>query len=201
MSTYLSVDIDYWTHGQGQRAACTRLIHKILNLGVPTLVVLNHQEMLKDVDRSGCDRIEHVDYHSDVVDSEGYPGCPEKPLFDEGSWLSFVEWRHQGELTWRMPSLIDCYDKGWGTCHDAHNPFVKPVSGWRSIKKRQGWRGLPWHDIARVGIAISYYYWSCQETYRSVLAELLGTKTFEAALRKAQQGRLPSHGRRIRRAA
>jgi hypothetical protein len=205
--TYLSVDIDYWDRGD-QRMACTRFIRRALRLRVPTLVVLNHDELLADVDRSGCRRVEHVDYHSDVADhpqeccSKGHTDCVScKELhLDEGTWLSFVRWRKHGELLWRLPTW-KCYRNGWGTCHGDRDPFKEPVSGWAQIGMQQGLHRVPWRDVARVGIAISYDYCGNKETYRGVLAKLLGTKTFEEALSVAKLGQLSERGRRLRRAA
>jgi hypothetical protein len=205
MSTYLSVDIDYWDKAK-QRAACTRFIRKVLGLGVPTLVVLSHEELLGDANRSKCTRIEHVDYHSDVADWPESPcdcslhPCPHNLRVDEGTWLSFVKWRKRGELLWRFPTW-KCYKSGWGTCHGIRDPFREDCSEWAEIGLKQGVRGIPWHDVARVGIAISYHYWGEREAYRGVLAHLLGTETFDKALKIARDSKLSARGRRIKRAA
>lgn len=213
MSTYLSVDLDYW--GGGKRRACTRFIRQVLGLGVPVLVVLNHDELLSHVDRSGCNRIEHVDYHSDVGDYPADPS-PDNPLLDrfaghelycdEGTWLSFVRWRKKGELLWRMPSW-ECYRKRKGTCHSERDPFKVDCSEWRATSLKLGIRGIPWDDVARVGISVSYDYWTFKhdrymlegrapDTYRSVLPGLLGTSTYDEAVQMAKRGQLSEKGRR-----
>ena len=205
VSTYLSVDIDYWSKAD-HRLACSQFIRRVLRLGVPTLVVSSHEAMLGDVDRSGCRRIEHVDYHSDVAD---YPEMQDSQFaegvrykrglnFEDGTWLSFVRWRKRGELLWRFPER-KCYDDGdgWGTCHSVRNPFEEDCSGWAKIDLRKGLRGILWHDVSRVGIAISYDYWGHKGgAYAGVLADLLGTRTFEQAVRMAKQKRLGKKGRR-----
>jgi len=207
-ASYLSVDIDYWNKAK-HRTACTRFIRQVLRLEVPTLVVLSHDELLKDVDRSGCNRIEHVDYHSDVADWPEDPVCIRghahcvhyhEPYFDEGTWLSFVRWRKRGELLWRFPTW-GCYRRGWGTCHGDRDPFKVDCSGWGEIGLKLGLRGIPWHDVARVGVAVSREYWGDSETYRGVLAELLGAPSYEKALEIAKGGQLGKKGRRIKRAA
>lgn len=205
MKTYLSVDLDYWDKAR-HRKACTRFIRQVLDLKVPTLVVLNHDEMWGDVNRSGCRRVEHVDYHSDVADypescTEGCKDCVQckDMIFDEGTWLSFVRWRKQGELLWRFPTW-KCYRNGWGTCHGVRDPFKQPVSGWGIIGLRHGLQGIPWDDVTRVGIAVSYDYWG-KCSYEDVLPELLGVGTYQEAVEIAKSGQLSEKGRRIRRAA
>jgi len=193
MSTYLSVDLDYWYRG---RKACAKFINKVLELKVPTLVVFDHENLLKDVNNSGCRRIEHVDYHSDV---SNYPtpyeiehcGYDKGELdLNEGTWLSFVEWRQHGDLVWRPPSLVDCYKHGAGTCHGGADPFEEPACcGWANTKVQQGLARIPWNDVSRVGIAISRPWWRDKtgRAYRDVLHILLGERTFETALSKIEE--------------
>jgi len=200
-ATYLSVDLDYWGFGRNSRSLCTKFFNKLFSLGVPILVVQAHHHMLDDVNRSRCRRIEHIDYHSDLVDwpnmvkkLQGFGGGDRLRL-NCGTWLNYVKWRDKGEIVWRYPSS-HCMDGanenrvGWGMCHAVMSPFKHPVSGWANVEHKLGLRGFPWHDVAKVGVAISEEYWHDDgETYESVLPRLLGVsreegKTWSKMVRK-----------------
>jgi hypothetical protein len=169
---------------------------------------MDHEDLIHHVDRSGCDRVEHVDFHSDLTDFPEWrtsvlaPGVMYKrsPEFNCGTWLSFVKWRSEGELLWRYPE-VNCYRRGWGFCHDFRNPFVHSCSGWKSTKHKQGLRGVRWKDVTRVGVSISKEYWGSMHAYRGILHTLVGTKTFWDAVDLVDDGRLRNgeSKRRIRR--
>jgi len=154
MSTYLSIDLDYWSF-YTQRSAVTAFFNKVFGLGVPLLVVGSHEQLLSDVDKSGCTHLENIDYHSDLVGEEG---CGAAPI--DGSWLSHVRWRSKGSLLWRCPDLMQCFTLGQGCCHGrGKDPLRDPsATGWKRVGVVEGLRRLPWSDVARVGVAISFGY-------------------------------------------
>jgi hypothetical protein len=178
-STYLSVDLDYWGFNKNQRRACTRFFNKLLSLDVPILVVNEHHHMLDDVNSSKCSRIEHIDFHADLSDRPRKvqkithkPFSGGKLYLNCGTWLNYVKWRKRGDLIWRYPT--DAAATRLGHCHYALDPFVYDVSEWPKPRRMLGLRGIPWNDIARVGVAISdEWWWDWGETYEAILPQLL----------------------------
>ena len=91
MRTYLSIDIDFWNDLDAAETSLSRLL---LRRGdIPTLSVMNHQQLLQDVDESDADRLVNVDEHSDLTDTT-------VNIFECGSWISYVRWRKRGEYLW-----------------------------------------------------------------------------------------------------
>jgi hypothetical protein len=182
MSVYLSVDLDYWGANENDKPFCTRFINRLFSLNVPILVVREHHHMLTDVNNSGCSHIEHVDYHSDLVDwpREGKKFTDlqydSRMNLNCGSWLSYVMWRRRGSIRWRYP-IDNCFrtPDALGMCHTLVNPFEFDVSGWYKTSHQSGLSDLPWRDISKIGIAISDDYWFDEgETYENVLPRLIG---------------------------
>jgi len=177
--TYLSVDLDYWGFSRNAKSLCTRFFNKVFSLNVPILIVRSHHNILDDVNTSGCKRIEHVDYHSDLADwnkpVRSLGRIPRTRMrLTCGTWLSYVKWRDKGEVIWRYPSP-HCLHFNSGYCHDILSPFEYPVSGWNKTNLKQGLSHLPWDDIKKVGVAISEDFWFDDgNTYETVLPKLLG---------------------------
>lgn len=182
MSTYLSIDLDYWGFERNSRSQCTGFINRLLFRRLPILVVRDHHQILEDVNKSGCSRIEHIDYHADLVEeprlAERYTAYHlNTPVLNCGTWLNFVKWKNRGKVIWRYPSehCFRSQNRGWGSCYQFVDPFKYNVSGWKKTAHRCGLDKLPWKDITRVGIAISSDYWHDEgETYEGVLPRLLG---------------------------
>jgi len=95
MSTYLSVDLDFWNN-QFEEVAEDDLEHIFAGakkLGIPTVAVMNHQQLTPFVNRSGATKLVNIDTHSDLADKYvEYRNC--------GTWVSYVKWRAKGKYKW-----------------------------------------------------------------------------------------------------
>lgn len=78
-----------------------RLLCRAINRGIPVLAVMNHQQLLADVNASNATTLINLDTHADLH-------WEYTNVLDCGSWVSFVTWRHQGTYSWvRMQQSIE----------------------------------------------------------------------------------------------
>ena len=157
MHIYLSIDLDYWC----EAGTPDRFFGRVFNLGLPIFVAPFHDQLVDHVNRSGCDRLLNVDYHSDLVDY--------RSTLSEGSWANFVEWRAAGQFEWRYPAEESIVK---GFCHAYESPFEVDCSGWARVQKKCGLGGIPWRSVTAVGVCLSSG-WLKQSTIGPV-AERLG---------------------------
>jgi len=165
MSIYLSIDLDYWNKLRDY-SHMVWFLKKAIQSTNNIKIVDSHEELIKHVNNSGCERLINVDYHSDIsnrYDTRFDYG----DVFNCGTWVSFVKFgiKKQGQYTWMMPYALD-WAKTEGYCHSpadkSANPFVNPkVSGWLktnqiSINEHYPEKLIEWDKIGGVGIAFSY---------------------------------------------
>jgi hypothetical protein len=120
MRTYLSIDIDYW-HSFGPKTLdqLKRVMQKGKDRGIPIIAVMNHQQMLREVNESNADKLINIDEHSDLTESAV------KELTC-GSWVSYVRWRrsaeylwvrnrsdYNGSCNWNLRGFRRCSKRGW----------------------------------------------------------------------------------------
>lgn len=89
---YLSVDIDYWRDPEYAKAHLEALIKYAQADKIPIQTVMNHQQLLPFVNKSGARKLINIDEHSDVT-------CVPQNLHC-GSWVSYVTWRTTGTYYW-----------------------------------------------------------------------------------------------------
>jgi hypothetical protein len=132
MRTYLSIDIDFWNNLEAAERVLTKLL---LRRGdIPTIAVMNHQQLLPMVNESNADVLVNIDEHSDLCDTS-------VSRFECGSWVSYVKWRKNGKYVW----LRNNHGTAKGNCnHDA--------SGWDSgtdwLVTKSYFRGQ-WTDLCK----------------------------------------------------
>jgi hypothetical protein len=90
--TFLSVDMDFFNLDTGTGRA-REFLDRVLELGVPTKAVMNHQQMLPMVNGSGADYLLNVDEHSDLFSFR-------TRNLNCGSWVTFVRWADVGTYHW-----------------------------------------------------------------------------------------------------
>ena len=91
MRTYLSIDLDFWNDLNAADITLSRLL---LRRGdIPAIAVMNHQQLLQSINRSGADFLVNVDEHSDLTNTD-------VNIFTCGTWVSYVKWRTQGQYLW-----------------------------------------------------------------------------------------------------
>jgi len=151
MSTYVSVDLDYWLNYETQNSA-TNFFEQLLDLHVPTTFVIEHEELVADMNKmKNLTRMYNVDYHSDIVAQHDRE---EKP--QDYEWANHVNRRTKAHFTWIMPN-VKCYTEHHGTCHgEGPDPFVKRnKSGWKSCSKQVGLRHVNLKNVERIGVCLS----------------------------------------------
>lgn len=162
MSTYLSLDLDFFNAAGRGKPRFLDLVEQNLERvgefirarGVPAVAVMNHQQMLRFVDASGCNRLLNVDTHSDLAETDVDEFCC-------GTWVSYVKWRKTGSYVWHHG-----YSAGRGDC-SARDVLFKPRSPYNR-GERSGWEsvfhirrlGMPplTEDITSVGVCLSPSY-------------------------------------------
>jgi hypothetical protein len=151
MKTYLSIDLDYWSECRTERTMLP-FIEKALSLQVPTLVVKDHHWLTSHANAHPAEQLINVDYHDDIASRP----CD----FGEGTWASFVKWRHPcAVFEWRYPT----YERGrYGRCDEEADVYngARARTGWCWTTKRLGVKDIPWNEVVAVGIALSPDYWS-----------------------------------------
>jgi hypothetical protein len=155
MRTYLSVDLDYWNGRSPSEAP--RFFAQVLSLRLPIVVACEHHHLLSHVNKTQCDTLINVDYHSDVVDT--FLAQESCPYVSDGTWVNGVLWRHRGRYEWRCPGK-KCLSVHEGYCHEiGRNPFRRSeLCGWRECKYRVGLGDLRWGSIVAVGVSVSPYW-------------------------------------------
>ncbi len=143
--SYLSIDIDFWNDLNAAERSLSRLL---LRRGdIPILAVMNHQQLLTHVNRSGANLLINVDEHSDLVDTT-------VKIFECGSWISYVEWRKDGEYLWVRNKRSASY----GSCNQLCNHWNED-SDWGSTKsvfRKQAVDLCPYlQDCVGIGLCLS----------------------------------------------
>lgn len=169
MSTYLTIDLDYWMDDTGTEGS-NKFFRKVFALECPMVVVASHESVVRYANKTNCRTLYNVDYHSDIVNTHGFS----KLEFCEGTWGNYIKWRAEGTFIWKHPHNPSTLEYGY--CHSPqvrrYNPFVKAkYAGWKTVKKSKGLRGIPWNDIAEVCICLSPP-WTNVETVCDILITL-----------------------------
>lgn len=173
MKTYLSIDLDYFNSELVNKpyrrpkvveAELLQFFKKIKKLKVPVLVVVNHDELLVDVNKKVYDKIVNVDYHSDLADltEEGKfifnPDGTDAEL-NEGTWVNFANNRKSGIFEWRYPTSWSFHRMG--RCEEVlrKNFFTKEglkYHNWASVPvTTKGLDTLDFNEVEAIGICMS----------------------------------------------
>lgn len=155
MSTYLSIDIDFWNKNRDYEHL--RNFLELVRASSSNISIVDSHEQLKDhVNRSNCSTLINVDYHSDIYDIKN-PVYKDE-TFNCGTWVNFVDFRYKGKFVWIHPHPSNRISNGY--CHGEGNPFLNPrISGWNNVCKihsKYPEEHIDWGDIMAVGIAFSY---------------------------------------------
>ena len=174
MRTYLSLDLDFFNAVSNEvypvfmstvEHHLEEISKFIKSRGTPCVAVMNHQQMLRFVDDSGCDTLLNVDTHSDLAEAN-------VDEFSCGTWVSYVKWRREGRYIWRHG-----YTAFRGDCSGNVNLFgPRParergvLSGWKNVAHVRT-RNMPelTEDIQSIGICLSPSYVDFPEETGEVL--------------------------------
>lgn len=167
---YLSIDLDFWKdEGQREYEELFFYLGNLFEKNIPIICVEYHHQMLPFVNRKkNLKELINIDFHSDFTDMT-MKELEEDNLFNEGTWINFVNFRKRGTFTWIYPNRSCYFDRykgidgecrGWGRCDIKKNPFdyrnTKKITEWNKAKLR---KTFPTKNeinrIAEIGICIS----------------------------------------------
>jgi hypothetical protein len=160
-STYLSIDLDFWDELRTY-THLRKFLKKVKRTTDNIEIVDSHESLKPHVNKSHCQNLINVDFHSDICDINF-----KKERLNCGNWVNYVNTRFSGNFIWIHPHPKDCLTKGY--CHDEYagdekiiNPFVNPqIANWNHTKKifnHTPEKFIPWDSVTAVGIAFSYYW-------------------------------------------
>jgi len=184
---YLSIDLDFWAHYEDHKSA-DRFFKRVFNLDVPMLFVIEHEELLQDINQSNLDILYNVDFHSDICSIEDRK-TETKPT--DGTWASYVKWRRRGHYHWIYPHYKQCYRDADGLCHSEHNPFeYTSKTEWKQITHSPKITGIDWRRVRQVGICLSPCFVDLDTVYTVI--RQLGLKYKDAKELVSKQPQLQS---------
>jgi len=113
-TAYVSIDIDYWAWSRSGKV-CFEALQKFLcdvynNSKAPVVAVMNHQQLVPDVNRHQADILINIDTHADIGYEDGVR------TLHCGDWVNFIKWRRQADYLWVRPGPI--YR---GNCQQEHH--------------------------------------------------------------------------------
>lgn len=192
MSTYLSIDIDFWKKHYNLDHM-KKFLELAKGASPNVLIVDSHEQLKTHVNTYGCNSLINVDFHSDIYDiaqPHNYPDSedPYYRRYNCGTWVNYVKFRYKGKFTWIHPHI---HDRGiqYGYCHVETrrnfmtvNPFFNPkIAEWNETYKIASTTPedhINWSDIGAVGIAFSYAWLrgGTKDRIVSVAREVLGKR-------------------------
>jgi hypothetical protein len=164
MKTFLSIDIDYWEDEIDRLQYQFHLMMRRID-NIPIIAVMNHQQMLLEVNSSKAHRLINIDAHSDLASYKIRTLCC-------GSWVSFVNWRQQGQYVW----IRRRQDPWFGSCNGNQTRSWSFGTDWKTTNSRYiHEKNLKLtnylHDCVGVGICMSPAY--AQQDAIKVLREIV----------------------------
>jgi hypothetical protein len=184
MKTYLSIDLDFFNNNKDHnysRHILDLTLSRAQKFKIPVIAVMNHQQLLPQVDRHFKDnncRLINVDWHSDI--------CQTKDLSELncGTWISYVKKRKLCEFLWLHPAHDNGYKVEMGCCHDYKKWNTE--TDWRIVSGRsfrpKDVPGLVKKDVCEMGLCMSPG-WS-NDSLMKIFRELL--KKYEIPYRKGK---------------
>lgn len=134
IKTFLSVDIDFWNILIYKENLLLSFLDKLQMFSksnnIQISAVTNHQQMLDPVNKSGCNKLVNIDFHSDLADTS----------VDElncGTWVSYVKWRDKGHYHWVRSNHAFC-----GDCNGSAPIFQDNNRKIRNSLKKTGWNNV-----------------------------------------------------------
>lgn len=132
MSSFLSIDIDFWSEPRIEPDLNTFLEQLTLLAAekhTPLTAVENHHQMLEIVNNSMAKKLINIDAHSDLAATDiDFISC--------GTWISYVTWRQAGEYHWICPPYMwtegDCNGNPSIFCSTYIN---KNLSDWQILRR------------------------------------------------------------------
>lgn len=128
--TFLSLDIDFFCYPlttDENRNDVGNFLDGLLQISrdkqIPINAVMNHNQMLKSVDKSNARRLINLDAHSDLATDN-------VQVLEIGTWISYVKWRGEGEYVWLRNERYTHP----GECGYSFQESHRSQSDWKSVR-------------------------------------------------------------------
>jgi len=91
-TAYVSIDMDFWDNVRIAEKSLRKFLNSIPD--VPLVAVMNHQQLVRHVNKIPADVLVNIDTHSDLVEESTVLelNC--------GTWVSYIKWRHEADYIW-----------------------------------------------------------------------------------------------------
>jgi len=184
---YLSIDLDYWLRKiplvDIAESELRNTVKRAQRRGIPLLAVMNHQQLLPEVNASSARKLVNVDQHSDLTSAD-------IDNLECGTWVSYVRWRHEGEYLWlRSDRRLFIGACNGGNRWDWETDWKRVRSEYRAVEVAS----LVDRHCAGVGLCMSPFYaqGELEEVFRRVVRD------FGVFYRKGRR-REDTFGRKVR---
>ena len=189
MKTYLSIDLDFWN--RRPLSECEKILTKVQSIadrkGIKIKIVEEHHDLIDDINKTNCQRVINIDYHSDIANlnvPDGY-----KLELNCGTWANFLKGHENKEYIWVHPAGMRLCD---GYCHypvtNRYNPFLHPeIAKWKSCTRIAATqRDFPWdllYGVDGIGFCTSYDYLRDVDCQLARAAKVFGLSVIERLIR------------------
>lgn len=203
---YLTVDLDFFGRHyslksghfeslERAQARAVRFMEKLVALGRPIVVFLEHHHVLRDLEGRRYARLINVDLHDDLGCWGGgrrFTHCCGDIGITCGNWTQVAPFRAGATYEWRYPSFRDARCCGE---HGLANGW-RENTGWQSAQHRRGTQGIPWERVDRVGISLSPDYVEFREVelalkFLATRGQFAAPRLVARALRRVARGEKP----------
>lgn len=164
---FLSIDLDFWLTPEPALKSIADVMKYAAEHNIPLNVMMNHQQMLPHVNHSAARTLVNLDQHSDARDVR-------VDRFDCGSWISYVNWRKDGQFVWAKNNP----DMARGNCNWKFNAPWNQNIGWGLTRADILDQKFNIHDLLKdafgIGICLSpaYTYKQVYDAVRPILKGL-----------------------------
>lgn len=132
--------MDYWNyHGDGLDKRAQSYLDSVARScsikGIPMTCIMNHIQMLDEVNTSGAAELFNMDTHSDLADKD----CRH---LNVGTWVSYVKWRQRGCYIWARGN-----SNLWqGECNGSNDMFNSrgKIYNWKT-----DWKSVTTHSYRK----------------------------------------------------
>ena len=156
MTSFLSLDIDFWANHEQEKPRQPDIIfNKIFSLNRPVKVFEFHDEILPFLNKIKVDKLYQIDYHSDIADDYNI----KRDELNEGTWANFYKFASDCDFEWRYPSYTNCFARGYGRC-DLAESWLSAKFPYKSVSRKQGLSNIDWNSIQATAIVLSRNWWN-----------------------------------------
>ncbi len=151
MSTYLSIDLDFW---QKSSRYAWKFYKEAVNHSdtIPLTVVVSHEELVSHIIDLHPGKLINVDYHDDIILHSAYLADDES--YANYNWVNECLKHGVQAYEWYHPCQDEGYDYWFGLCDREKETWDNPLFPYR-ISCYDGLPCLTWNEICGIGISLS----------------------------------------------